>query len=158
MAPLVDGKLVDIRSAPVKLGSGDHTTQVMDPARTYAYATALHPQKRLIVGWIWRTADFPWLQSWESYPTNGKLARGLEFSTQPYDISRRDTVDMHRMLGTPTYQWLPAKSTVEKAFVFFYGSAPEGMTKVADVRVEKGQIVVEDGVGHRIQLRASGSF
>ena len=72
MAPTVDGKQVDLRAAPVQLGSGDHTTQLMDPARTYAYATAIHPQKRLIVGWIWRTADYPWLQSWESYPDNRK--------------------------------------------------------------------------------------
>jgi hypothetical protein len=65
---------------------------------------------------------------------------------------------MHQMFGVPTYQWLPAKSTVEKRFVFFYAAAPEGMTKVSDVRVEKGQIVIEDGLGHRIDLRAAGSF
>jgi hypothetical protein len=130
----------------------------MDPARPYAYATAIHPQKKLIVGWIWKTADFPWLQSWESYPTNGKLARGLEFSTQPYDIPRKQAVDMHDLFGAPTYQWLPAKSTVNKGFMFFYTAAPEGMTKVSDVRVEKGQIVVEDGLGHRVTLRASGEI
>ena len=158
MAPTVDGKQVDLRAAPIKLGSGDHTTQLMNPARTYAFATALHPDKRLIVGWIWRTADFPWLQSWESYPATGKLARGLEFSTQPYDIPRRQAVDMHQLFGAPTYQWLPAKSTVEKQFVLFYAPAPEGMTKVSDVRVEKGQIVIEDGMGRRIDLRAAGSF
>jgi hypothetical protein len=130
----------------------------MDPSRTYAYATALHPQKRLIVGWVWRTSDYPWLQNWESYPATGKLARGLEFSTQPFDIPRREAVDMHQMLGAPTYQWLPARSTVEKTFVFFYAAAPEGMTKVSDVRVEKGQILVEDGDGRRVALRAAGQF
>lgn len=158
MAPLNGGQTVDLRAAPLTLGSGDHTTQLMEPSRTYAFATALNPQKRRIVGWVWRSADFPWLQNWESYPTTGKLARGLEFSTQPYDIPRRQAVDMHQMFGAPTYQWLPARSTVEKSFVFFYANAPEGMTKVSDVRVEKGQLIVEDGMGHRIELRAAGSF
>ena len=65
---------------------------------------------------------------------------------------------MHEMFGAPTYQWLPAKSTVEKRFAFFYTAAPEGMTKVSDVRVEKGLIVIEDGAGHRIELRAMGSI
>jgi hypothetical protein len=156
MAPLAAGKTVDLRAAPVTLGSGDHTTQLMDSSRTHAYATAIHPDKRLIVGWVWRTADFPWLQNWENYPATGKLARGLEFSTQPYDIPRRQAVDMHEMLGGPTYQWLPARSTVEKSFALFYVAAPEGMKKVSDLRVEKGQIVIEDGEGRRITLRASG--
>ena len=158
MAPTMDGKTVDVRAAPVNLGSGDHTTSLMDPARTYAFATAIHPQKRLIVGWIWKTAEFPWLQSWEAYPTSGKLARGLEFSTQPYDITRRDAVDMHELFGARTYQWLPAKSTVEKSWIMFYAAAPEGMTKVTDVRLEKGQILVEDGSGRRIALRATGTL
>jgi hypothetical protein len=158
MAPTVDGKTVDVRAAPVTLGSGDHTTSLMDPARTYAFATAIHPQKRLIVGWIWKTAEFPWLQSWEAYPTTGKLARGLEFSTQPYDVARREAVDTHELFGTRTYQWLPAKSTVEKSWVMFYAPAPEGMTKVTDVRVETGQILIEDGDGRRVTLRATGTL
>jgi hypothetical protein len=158
MAPQVDGKLVDVRAAPVNLGTGDHTTSLMDPSRKYAFATAIHPTKRLIVGWVWKPADYPWVQSWESYPTTGKLARGLEFSTQPYDVPRREAVDQHEMFGTPTYQWLPAKSTVEKSFALFYAPVPEGMTKVTDVRLENGQLLIEDGLGHRITLRATGSL
>ena len=158
LAPLADGKLVDVRTAPVKLGVTGHTTSLMDPARTHAYVTAIHPEKKLIVGWIWRTADFPWLQNWENYPENGKLARGLEFSTQPYDIPRRQAVDMHSLFGAPTYQWLPAKSTVEKNWAMFYAPAPEGMTKVSDVRVNDGQILIEDGAGRRVTLRATGAL
>ena len=158
MAPQIDGKLVDVRAAPINLGTGDHTTSLMDPARKYAFATAIHPTRRLIVGWVWKPADYPWVQSWESYPTTGKLARGLEFSTQPYDVPRREAVDTHEMFGTPTYQWLPAKSTVEKSFALFYAPIPEGMTKVTDVRLENGQLLIEDGLGHRISLRATGSL
>jgi hypothetical protein len=158
MAPLADGKLVDVRTPPLKLGSVGHTTSLMDPARTYAYVTAIHPQKRLIVGWIWKTTDYPWVQNWENYPENGKLARGVEFSTQPYDIPRRQAVDMHSLFGAPTYQWLPAKSTVEKSFALFYAPAPEGMTRVSDVRMDNGQILIEDGMGRRVTLRATGAL
>jgi hypothetical protein len=158
MAPQVDGKLVDVRAAPINLGTGDHTTSLMDPARKYAFATAINPAKRLIIGWVWKPADYPWVQSWESYPTTGKLARGLEFSTQPYDVPRREAVDQHELFDTPTYQWMPAKGTVEKSLALFYAPLPEGMTKVTDVRLENGQLLIEDGLGHRISLRATGSF
>jgi hypothetical protein len=158
MAPKLDGTLVDVRAAPVNLGTGDHTTSLMDSSRKYAFATAIHPGKRLIVGWIWKPADYPWVQSWESYPVTGKLARGLEFSTQPYDVPRREAVDQHELFGVPTYQWMPAKSVVEKSFALFYAQVPEGMTKVSDVRLENGQLLIEDGLGHRITLRATGAL
>jgi hypothetical protein len=65
---------------------------------------------------------------------------------------------MHELFGTPTYQWLPAKSVVEKSWVMFYAPVPEGMTKVTDVRLENGQLLIEDGLGHRVTLRAAGSL
>jgi hypothetical protein len=157
-APTLDGGNVDLRAAPAGKSSGDHTTTVMDKARQYSFATALHPKKRLLVGWVWRTADFPWLQNWEHYPPTGKLARGLEFSTQPYDIPRRQAVDMHSLFDTPTFRWLPAKSTIETNFVLFYTSTPEGFTGVKDVRVENGALTIQDANGKTLKLAASLPF
>jgi hypothetical protein len=84
------------------------------------------------------------------------MARGLEFSTQPYDIPRREAVEMHRVFDTPTYKWLPGKSAVETSFVLMYTAVPEGFTQVRDVRVEGGTITLEDGSGRKVSLKASG--
>jgi hypothetical protein len=155
MAPLAAGGTVDVRTAPVPPDSMDHTTTALDATRKYAYVTAVHPKRGLLVGWIWRTADYPWLQSWESYSASA-MARGLEFSTQPYDIPRREAVDLHRLFDTPTFRWLPAKSAVETSFVLFYTRVPEGFTRVRDVRVADGAIAIEDGTGKHVKLTASG--
>jgi hypothetical protein len=155
VAPLAAGGTVDVRTAPVPPDSMDHTTTALDPTRKYAFVTAIHPGRRVVVGWIWRTADYPWLQSWESYSASA-MARGLEFSTQPYDIPRREAVGMHRLFDTPTFRWLPAKSAVETSFVLFHTSVPEGFTRVRDVRISDGAITLEDGAGHEVKLMASG--
>ena len=68
MAPLWNGEMVDIRSAPKQLDTGDHTTSALDRSRKYVFATALHPGKRLLIGWVFKPGDFPWLQNWEFYP------------------------------------------------------------------------------------------
>jgi hypothetical protein len=154
-APLADGGTVDMRVAPVPPNSGDHTTTVMDPSRTWAYATAIHPGRKLMVAWLWRPSDFPWLQNWESFSARA-MARGLEFSTEPYDIPRREGVSMHRMLDTPTYRWLPAKSTIETSFALVYTAVPEGFTGVADVKVANGSIAFIDRKGRTVSVRASG--
>jgi len=156
MAPLAAGGTVDIRSAPAEPESGDHTTSTLDPSKPYVWATALHPAKRLLIGWIFKAKDYPWIQNWEFYPKNGMLARGLEFSTQPFDIPRREAVAMSGLFDTPTFRWLPAKSAIDTGFAIFYTQTPEGFTGVTDVRVESGSIIVEDSkAGKKLTLKAS---
>jgi hypothetical protein len=156
MAPGAGGNLIDVRSAPSPPNSGDHTTSLMDTSRRLVFVTALHPEKRLLLGYIFRREEFPWTQSWEFYPPTEKLARGLEFSTQPFDVPRREAIQTNSLFGAPTYRWLPAKSKITSRFLFFLTRAPEGMGKVDDVRMETGQIVIEDrSAGKQIALRAS---
>lgn len=144
MAPAAKGKKIDLRAAPRQTNSIDHTACLMDPARKLAWVTALHPGRRLILGYIWKREEYPWLQSWENYQPTGKLARGLEFSTQPFDVPRREVVQNNSMFGTPLFRWLPAKSKIGTRFLLFYAHTPEGMTKVDDVRLENSRIVIED--------------
>lgn len=144
-APGADGKTIDLRFMPVNPTSVDHTTQLMDVSKPLGWATALHTGKRLLVGWVFRREDFPWMQNWENYPPDlKKAARGLEFSTQPYDIPRREAVDMGRLFGVPTFRWLPAKSKVNATFLVFLTPVPDKFSKVDDVRFDGKRLVIED--------------
>jgi hypothetical protein len=159
MAPGVDGQLIDVRSAPATAPVGDHTTSLMDQTRDLVYVTALHPDRRLLLGYLFKRSEFPWTQLWENYPANGRLARGLEFAVQPFDMPRRDVIQQNTLLGAPTYRWLPAKSTIRASFVMFYTPTPEGMRRVDDVRLEGRQIVVEDrSTNTRVTLAASRAW
>jgi hypothetical protein len=109
-----------------------------------AFATAINPETRLIVGWIFKPPEYPWLQNWENYPPKGKMARGLELSTQPFDVPRRMVIDQNNLWGTLLHRWLPAKSKISTRFALFFAHAPEGMKRVDDVRWEKGVLVIED--------------
>ncbi len=156
MAPGVDGGVVDVRAAPAKPDSMEHTTCLMDPERRLAWITALNLEKRLMLGYVFRREEFPWVQSWDNYPPTLRLARGLEFSTQPYDVPRREAISMGTLFGAPTYRWLPAKSKIEARFLMFYVRAPEGFTKVDEVRLENGVLTIEDrAAGKKIVLKAS---
>jgi hypothetical protein len=143
-APLANGKKADLRASPNPPNSLDHTTCLMDPARKLVFVTALNPAKRLILGYLFRREDYPWVQSWEYYSPDRRMARGMEFATQPYDVPRRQTVEGNTMFGAPQYRWLPAKSKIESRYLLFYTHAPEGFHKVDDVRLEGGKLVIED--------------
>jgi hypothetical protein len=155
-APGLHTRKIDVRAAPAELNSGDHTTCLMDASRKLVFVTALHPSKRLLLGYLFKPQEYPWTQNWEYYPPTKKLARGMEFSTQPYDVPRREVVQLNSMFGAPVYRWLPAKTKIESRFLMFYAHTPEGFTKVDDVRFENGKITIEDHKAHKqVTLTAS---
>ena len=143
-APALDGTTVDMSQAPENPHYIDHTATQMDPAHTLEFVTALNPKHRLLLGYLFRREEFPWLQTWGRYPSATDMARGMEFATQPFSLTRRAAVTQGTMFGTPMYRWLPAKSVIRSGFVMFYTQVPEGFSQVDDVRLENGQIAIED--------------
>ena len=156
MAPDLNGQLIDLRQVPRNPHYLDHATTLLDPSRKIEWVTSLNFSKKLIYGYIFRRDDYPWIQYWGNYPAAGQVVRGMEFGTQPYDVPRREAITMGSLFGTPSYRWLPAKSTIESHFLLFYARVPDGFRKVDDVRLENGRIIIEDRAGQKeVTLAAS---
>jgi hypothetical protein len=155
LAPGLDGKLTDLTAPPENAHYLDHATVLVDPALTLGWIATVNTAKHLIIGYIFKRDEYPWVQNWGNFPENGKFARGLEFSTQPYDEPRRLAVAKSGMFDAPTFRWLPAKSTIRSHFLLFYARTPDGFGKVTTVRLENGHITIEDGAKHQITLAAS---
>jgi hypothetical protein len=157
MAPLkAGGPLVDLRPVPADANSMDHITTLFQPSRKLAFVTALNPARQYLLGYLFRSEEFPWMQQWMSYGANGWYQRGLEFATQPYDVPRREAIGAGKLFDTPTFRWLPAKSKISARFLLFYTKTPAGMSRIDDVRLEGGKIIVsEKATGRQIVLAAS---
>ncbi|HXB69145.1 MAG TPA: hypothetical protein VNY05_12925 [Candidatus Acidoferrales bacterium] len=156
MAPGLDGKPIDMSAVPDNPHYIDHAATLLDPARQLEWVAAFNSSKRTVYGYVFKREEYPWVQHWGNYPAETQVVRGMEFATQPYDIPRREVIANGPMFGTPTYRWLPAKSTIESHFLLFYTRVPDGFRKVDDVRLENGKIVIEDrGAQRRVTLAAS---
>ena len=156
LAPGLDGKTIDLRQTPEQPHFLDHAATLLDPDRELEWATAINPEKKLIIGYVFRRADYPWLQYWGYYPPSQKMARGMEFATQPFDVPRREIISGGPMFDTPTYRWLPAKSKIETRFLIFYTRVPDGFNKVDDVTIENGEIVITDrSANKQVKLASS---
>ena len=97
----------------------DFTANLMNPKQEQAWFSALNPRLGLMVAYVWRRADFPWLGIWEENrdrktpPWHGKsLTRGMEFSNSPFPVGLRKAVDRGRFQGQPTYRWLAAQGKI----------------------------------------------
>lgn len=146
-APTQAGGKVDLRAAPADHDSLDHTGHLMTPSGEVAWVTALHPDKKLLLGYLFKTSEYPWMQTWENYPAEGMMARGLEFGTQAFDRPRREMITQNRLFGELLYRWLPAQSTIESTFLLFWTPAPDGMKGVSKIELEGGKIRIQDDRG-----------
>ena len=157
MAPAKGGgPAIDVRGVPASPNSMDHIATLLDPSRKLAFVTALNPARQYLLGYIFRSQEYPWIQQWMSYAANGWLQRGLEFATQPFDVPRRETITTGSLFDTPIFRWLPAKSKITTRFAMFYTKTPAGMTKIDEVRLEGGKIIAEDHAARRqVVLAAS---
>lgn len=115
--PRKDGGVEDLSvltGAPV---SGGFTAHRMDPAKEHASFVAWSPSLKLLIGYVWKRKDFPWLARWEENhlrpwaPWNKEgFALGMEFGVSPMVESRQDMVSRARMFDVPCFLWLGAKS------------------------------------------------
>lgn len=156
MAPDASGRLIDVRVAPTISPVMDQTTSLMDEARALAFVASLHPEKRLVIGYIFKRAEYPWLQIWDNYPTPPRNAsRGMEFATEPFDLPRRDVISANSLFETPTYRWLPARGTIRSSFLLFYARTPAGFDGIKDVTLSGTKITITDRKGATVELSAS---
>jgi hypothetical protein len=156
MAPTIeDASLTDIRLVPTDHAWLDLASCLMSPSSEIAYVTALHLDKDVLFGYVFRRADYPWVMSWMNFTLESNAARGLEFSSQPFDVSRKETVAMNPLFGEQTFRWLPAMSKLETEFLFFYTKAPADVTRVDNVTLEEGKLVIKTNSLEDITINAS---
>ena len=161
-APTKKRSRMNLRTIP-ELRFGHYTAQLLDPELETGFIAACNPRLKLLVVYAFRRADFPWVGNWEerynrtAAPWRGKtFCRGLEFSTTPFSIPRRETIEQGPVFGETTYRWLHAKSKSQVRFLILLFKVPEAFRGVARVSVGKRRIdVVEPGVrGHTLSVAA----
>lgn len=144
LAPAANGGTINLRETPEHSELMDQTGHLMDTGKRFAFVTALNVRKHLLLGYVFRPAEYPWLQSWEFYRRNGELTRGLEFGCTVFGRPRRETITANSLFGHLLYRWLPARSSIETTFLMFWTGTPEGFHGVDDIKIEDDRLRVID--------------
>jgi hypothetical protein len=163
-APREDGSRSNLRTMPDER-YGHYTAQLLDPALDVAFISACNPRLRLLVVYAFRREDFPWVGNWEERnnrtgaPWRGKtFCRGMEFSTTPFAISRRETIDQGPLFGEKTYRWLPARCSQTVRYLIMLFMTPEIFTGVSRVSIERGRALVTEAAPGNRQLSVALAF
>jgi hypothetical protein len=149
----------DLRTTPERR-FGHYTTQLLDPKLEIGFISACNPKQGLMVVYVFRRTDFPWVGNWEERhnrvqaPWKGRaFCRGIEFSTTPFAIPRRETIDQGPLFGERTYRWLPAKAHVTIRFVILLFQVPNGFAGVKQVSLSRGIALVHEAGFRQRELK-----
>jgi len=121
--------------------NGYVSTHVIDDET--GWATVANPDKLLLIGYVWKTSDYPWLHIWHGI-RDGKLwAKGIEFGTtglgDTFVPEKRATITFYKRNNN---LFVDAKASFTKRYTCFLARIPENF-------VNTGSIVY---VGNKIKV------
>ncbi len=128
--PEASGGKRDLQTFNSARSSGGYTAHLLNRESPEAWFFAYSPRTQVVIGYVWKTADFPWLGIWEENesragkPWNNRTTTlGMEFGVSPIPESRKEMIDRSKLFGVPCYRWIPAKSKVSIEYHCAIGQA-----------------------------------
>ncbi len=108
------------------------------------WITASSLSEELLIGYLWDTREYPWLNIWR-HAKNGKPeARGLEFGTtglhQPFPV----LVEKRQIFDRPIFTYLDTGQTSKRHYLAFLFKIPKDYRGVARVTYEPGKITLHE--------------
>lgn len=137
------GALVDLR----KLSSDSSpsvTSFVFDDKAEYGWVTASNPGLGLLVGYIWKTAEYPWLNIWRNTLNGSPAARGLEFGTTGLHKPFADILEKHTIFDHRLCEYIDAGQQITKSYIAFLAEIPPDYHGVARIEHSPGIIVIHE--------------
>jgi hypothetical protein len=111
---------------------------------SYGWVTAATPPKGLLIGYLWRTKDYPWVSLWRDVREGRPAARGLEFGTTGLHQPFATLVEKGRIWNRPLLEYLDSGAAVVKTYLVFLVSIPNDFGGVESIEVEKDQLSLNE--------------
>jgi hypothetical protein len=127
--------------------NGYCTSHIFDKATEYGWITATNPAKGLLLGYVWKTKEYPWLNVWHHFDNWKPVAHGLEFGTTGFGGDGKDNGALVkkcvRFFGQLPFEYLEAKQTSVKSYCGFLLKVPETYEGVKSILYADGKLIVE---------------
>jgi hypothetical protein len=116
------------------------------------WVTATNASKELLLGYLFSTTDYPWLNLWRHVEAGKPLARGLEFGTtglhQPFKI----LVAKPHIFGKPTFAYLDAGESATRRYTAFLTRVPNDFAGVNSILYRDGRITIQERGGRKREV------
>ncbi|MFO7670300.1 MAG: T9SS type A sorting domain-containing protein [Bacteroidales bacterium] len=142
---MVDGDSTDLRFLTTGHSwSSSVVTFILDEKEEYGWVTAVNPTLNLMIGYMWPTSDYPWLNLWMQIQKGAPFARGLEMGSTGLHQTWPVLLEMNTIFGKKLYEELDRDETITKSYYTFLSEVPSGYSGVASVSLINDTIRIEE--------------
>lgn len=117
------------------------------------WVTASSAKHQLLIGYVWRTSEYPWLNIWRHVDERRRpLARGLEFGTTGLHQPFAGIVKKGTIFGRPLAAWLDAGENATRSWTAFLAPIPADWRGVESVSIGGGKIAIIERAADKPRL------
>jgi hypothetical protein len=110
----------------------------------YGWVTACNPEKNLMLGYLWETKDYPWINFWRSMDNGVPVAFGMEFGTtglhEPFPVVAKKG----KIFGQNLYDFIDAGEVITKSFTAFLAKIPSDYKGVEKIEVSNSTFTIKE--------------
>lgn len=121
------------------------------------WIAAVNPATGLCLGYVWRTADYPWLNLWHQVKDGKPWAKGLEFGTTGVGKSYQELLAADtRFKGQASYFFLDAGEKISKSYYCFLTRLPANVRSIDAIGITANHFELLDkstGSTYQISLQ-----
>ncbi|MBN1291314.1 MAG: hypothetical protein JXB48_05685 [Candidatus Latescibacteria bacterium] len=110
----------------------------------YGWVTASNPGKGLMVGYIFKLSEYPWLNIWRNIKDGKPAARGLEFGTTGLHKPFGDMITKNTIFDRSLFEYCDANQTITKSYVLFLAEIPKGYKGVEEIEYSENTIIIKE--------------
>ena len=110
----------------------------------YGWVTACNPDKNLMLGYIWKTVEYPWINFWRSMENGVPMAFGMEFGTtglhEPFPVVAKKG----KIFDLNIYDFIDANEVVSKSFTAFLAEIPNDYKGVEKIEFRNSLLIISE--------------
>jgi hypothetical protein len=138
---LKDGQPVNIRYL---VNDHDPNVAAYTIDDEYGWVVACNASKGLLIGYLWKAREYPWLIDWRHVEKGKPFARGLEFGTTSLPHPDSVLIAKGPVFGRPIIAHLDAGQAETRSYAAFLFKIPKDYRGVAELAYDRRRLVLKE--------------
>jgi len=120
------------------------STFLYDQNEKYGWVTACNAKENVMLGYVWETADYPWINIWRAMENSVPVAYGMEFGTTGLHETFPVIAEKGKIFNQNIYDFIDADEVITKSFTAFLAKIPEDYKGVETIIIENSVLVIKE--------------
>jgi len=106
------------------------------------WTTACNTEYNLMLGYVWKTQDYPWVNYWRSMNNGTPLAFGIEFGTTGLHEPLPIVAKKSSIFGSNIFDFIDANEEINKSFIAFLATIPSDYQGVKEIILNNSELII----------------